>query len=191
MTSKPFFDWCVAEALSVNLSSDPSYETIRTTFDLADGNARFAIFCDGAGISCMIVYFPGFRQVGIWVREDLRGVGRGTSLLLNVLERIDKYPVFSVIDASNKASLALFRKCGFQVLNTRGANRDQLALVLNDRPSSIGKVVDECRQWACREDRLSFCERQLKDVFLDRKGSFGGRSSHNLLILRDRRGGVA
>lgn len=144
MTNNPLFHWCAADVLSVNLSSDPSYETIRTAFDLTDRSARFAIIRDGAGISSLAVYFPGFRQVGIWIREDLRGVGRGTSLLLNVLERIDSYPVFSVIDASNKVSLALFRKCGFQTLSTRSVNRDQLVLVLNNLPPATGKVAD-CR----------------------------------------------
>jgi len=134
MTNNPFFDWCTAESLSVNLSSDPSYETIRTTFNLTDGRARFAIFRDVDGISCLIVYFPEFRQVGIWVREDLRRVGRGTSLLLDVLKKIDNYPIFSVIDASNISSLALFRKCGFRTLSTRSVNQDQLVLVLNNRP---------------------------------------------------------
>ena len=123
----------------MELSSDPNYETIRTTFDLTDGGARFAIFRDGSIIGCLIVYFPQFRQIGIWVRDDLRSLGHGTSLLLKVLQRIDNYPVFSVIDVSNDASLAIFRKCGFRALSTRSVNRDRL--VLGSGPIDFGPLA--------------------------------------------------
>ena len=66
--------------------------------------------------------YAGMVEESVYVAEEARGQGVGTSLLRTLVEQADKAGVWTIqtsIFPEHVASIALHRRCGFRVVGTR------------------------------------------------------------------------
>lgn len=80
--------------------------------------------------------WPDHRQVGYWVDRRHWGKGIATRALALLLERDHERPMYAHIIETNVGSKRVLEKCGFRLLEDRGASRgiqaepDDLVFVL-------------------------------------------------------------
>lgn len=66
--------------------------------------------------------YAGVVEVSLYIHNDYKGIGVGTALMNKVIEESEKsgfWTIESLIIAENTASIALHKKCGFQMVGIR------------------------------------------------------------------------
>lgn len=93
-------------------------------------NATYAVWISGGRyIAALRVepYRDGYLITGLETAPDARRKGYATKLLQGVIAHLKdegKVPVYSHVDKGNHASMAVHKKCGFQILYDYGVYLD-------------------------------------------------------------------
>ncbi|MBL3576124.1 hypothetical protein JMK10_17615 [Rhodovulum sulfidophilum] len=109
--------WESAESFRRLVQVDTSLDGIAAAFDLENDDAQYRVFTEEEGIACVVVYFTGLYQLGVWVRPNLRGLRRSRAWVGQAILELNVRPIFSVVKNHNDASLALFSSLGFRKLH--------------------------------------------------------------------------